>query len=68
MTQTDNPNLVELAGRRRSPWPTNCGPYCRGFDLISGTCSHHWTAQDQIVERVTSGFKRDLAAIILSEA
>lgn len=51
----------------RWPWPKNCGPCCRGYEPISGTCSHHWTAADRIVERVTSEFRRDLQAIIRSD-
>jgi hypothetical protein len=46
------------------PFPPGCGPCCRGYEPISGTCSHHYTEEDKIVDRVTSGFKRDLQAIM----
>ncbi|MCW2763404.1 MAG: hypothetical protein JWR85_3605 [Marmoricola sp.] len=45
-----------------------CGYTCPFRDVVSGVCERHGpTAADQVVQRVTDGFKRDLRAILRSD-
>lgn len=62
-----NNRCKDGSSRARAFYP-GCGPTCPYRDISNGRCERHGpSAADQIVERVASGFKRDLAAIIRSD-
>jgi len=58
---------MQLGNEKRWPFPPGCGLWCRGYEMISGTCEAHGpTRADKVVERVTSAFHNDLRSIIRS--
>ena len=59
---------AEKGSATKGVYYPGCGLTCPYRDIISGRCERHGpTEADQIVDRVTAGFRRDLKSIMRSE-